>query len=81
MKEQIDTVINSAGSMAAPYHKSVNGFESQLQTNHLSFFLFVNLIMEKLLASKARIVNVSSEGYAFGGIRYSDFNFHVRPPY
>ncbi|KAK4687082.1 hypothetical protein P7C73_g3039, partial [Tremellales sp. Uapishka_1] len=73
---KIDVVINSAGSMATAYSKSVDGFESQLQCNHLGFFLFTNLIMDKLIESKARIVNVSSEGYSFGGIRYYDYNFH-----
>jgi NAD(P)-dependent dehydrogenase (short-subunit alcohol dehydrogenase family) len=77
MDEKIDVLVNNIGTMASPYYKTEDGFESQLQLNHLSFFLFTNLIMDKLLASKTRIVNITSEGYSIGGIRYHDWNFHV----
>jgi hypothetical protein len=77
MDDQIDVLVNNIGTMASPYYKTEDGFESQLQLNHLSFFLFTNLIMDKLIASKTRIVNITSEGYSLGGIRYHDWNFHV----
>jgi hypothetical protein len=77
--ETIDVVVNNAGIMAVPYSKTEDGFEMQLQANHLGHFLFTNLILDKVLASGpgARIVNVSSDGYRLGHVRYYDYNFHV----
>lgn len=72
----IDVLVNNAGIMAVPYQKTEDGIESQFQTNHLSHFLFTNLIMEKILASKApRIVIVSSHVHRVGHIRWTDYNF------
>lgn len=73
----IDILIDNAGIMATPYQKTEDGFESQFQTNHLSHFLFTNLIMEKVLASKTpRVVVVSSGVHRVGHIRWSDYNFN-----
>lgn len=73
----IDVLVNNAGIMAVPYHLTEDGFESQFQTNHLSHFLFTNLIMGKVLASKApRVVIVSSGVHRVGHIRWSDYNFN-----
>lgn len=78
--EDIDVLVNNAGIMGVPYSKTEDGLESQLAVNHISPFLFTNLIMPKLLASgpRARVVNVGSDGYRLGAIRYFDYNFHVR---
>ncbi|KAH7177072.1 short-chain dehydrogenase [Dactylonectria macrodidyma] len=74
---QIDVLVNNAGIMAVPYLATEDGFESQFQTNHLSHFLFTNLIMDKILASQApRIVFVSSNVHRIGNIRWSDYNFN-----
>ncbi|KAJ3523133.1 hypothetical protein NM208_g12571 [Fusarium decemcellulare] len=72
----IDVLVNNAGIMAVTYKKSEDGFESQFQTNHLSHFLFTNLIMRKILASLApRVVSVSSNVHRVGPIRWTDYNF------
>lgn len=72
----IDVLVNNAGIMAVPYRLTEEGFESQLQTNHLSHFLFTNLIMNKVLASEApRIVLISSMGHRQGHFRWADYNF------
>ncbi|EIT76353.1 dehydrogenase [Aspergillus oryzae 100-8] len=73
----IDVLVNNAGIMAVPYNLTEDGFESQFQTNHLSHFLFTNLLMGKILASKTpRIVVVSSGVHRVGHIRWSDPNFN-----
>lgn len=73
----VDVLVNNAGIMAVPYQLSEDGFESQFQTNHLSHFLFTNLIMGKILASKApRVVFVSSGVHRIGHIRWTDYNFN-----
>lgn len=74
---QIDVLVNNAGIMAVPYKLSEDGFESQFQSNHLSHFLFTNLIMGKILCSKSpRIVVVSSGVHRVGNIRWTDYNFN-----
>ncbi|KAM0190114.1 hypothetical protein ACHAPI_009626 [Fusarium lateritium] len=72
----IDVLVNNAAIMAVPYHLTEDGFESQLQTNHLGHFLFTNLIMDKILAAQApRIVFISSMGHRQGHFRWADYNF------
>ncbi|RDW65952.1 short-chain dehydrogenase TIC 32 [Coleophoma cylindrospora] len=73
----IDILVNNAGVMAVDYSITVDGYESQFAANHLGHFLLTNLIMDKILASKApRIVAVSSDGHRLSPIRFEDYNFH-----
>ncbi|PVI06930.1 short-chain dehydrogenase/ reductase [Periconia macrospinosa] len=75
-EERIDVLVNSAGIMGGPYRKTEEGIELQFGTNHIGHFLFTNLIMPKILASKTpRIVNVSSDGHRFSPVRFDDYNF------
>lgn len=75
-EDHIDIVVNSAGTMAGAFRTTEDGIENQFGSNHIGHFLFTNLIMPKVLASKApRIVNVSSDGHRFSGIRFDDPNF------
>ena len=78
-KEPIDCLINNAAIMAAPYAVTEDGLEAQFGTNYVGHFLFTNLIMPKILeAGKgARIVNVSSHGHHYEGIRFDDYDFSV----
>lgn len=74
----IDVLVNNAGIMAPEYKVTDDGFESQLATNHLGPFLFTNLIMKKILASKSpRVVMVSSDGHRLNPFRFDDYNFDV----
>lgn len=74
----IDVLVNNAGIMAVGFTLSPDGFESQFATNHLGHFLFTNLIMKKLQASRSpRVVNVSSDGHRMSPIRWDDYNFRV----
>lgn len=57
---RIDVLMNNAGiSTQFPDITSEN-LEKTFVTNHLSHFLLTNLLLERLVASKARIINVSS---------------------
>lgn len=79
----IDVLVNNAGIMGTEYKLTVNGHEQQFASNHLGHFLFINLIMNRLLASEApRAVSVSSEARRFSPIRWGGYNFNVRfPPF
>ena len=71
--EDVDIVMNSAGIMAGPHRTTEEGLELQFGSNHIGHFLFTNLIMPKVLASKTpRIVNVSSDGHRLSGVRFDD---------
>ncbi|KAM7201068.1 NAD(P)-binding domain protein [Rhypophila sp. PSN 637] len=73
----IDVVVNNAGIMATPFRLTEDGYESQFATNHLGHFLFTNLIMPKILASKSpRVVNIASDAHRFSPIRWGDIHFN-----
>jgi NAD(P)-dependent dehydrogenase (short-subunit alcohol dehydrogenase family) len=78
----IDVVINNAGIMAQPFSLTEDGIESQFGTNHIGHFLFTQLIIDKVLAAGEgkRVVNVSSNAYKGGGVRFEDWNFKARGP-
>jgi NAD(P)-dependent dehydrogenase (short-subunit alcohol dehydrogenase family) len=78
--EKIDYLINNAGIMGIPeFKKSEDGIELQFASNHVGYFLSTNLLMKKIFAAGrgARIVNVSSNGFELGEVRFDDWNFHV----
>ncbi|BCS20892.1 putative short-chain dehydrogenase [Aspergillus puulaauensis] len=78
----IDVLVNNAGIMATNFALSPDGFENQFATNHLGHFLFTNLIMGKILASRSpRVVNVSSDGHRLSPIRWADYNFREGETY
>src|SRR3982074_1271882 len=76
----VHTLINNAGIMATPLVRDARGFESQLATNHLGHFQLTALLWPALLkANGARVVALSSRGYARAGIDFDDPNFERRP--
>ncbi|RFU34284.1 hypothetical protein B7463_g2090, partial [Scytalidium lignicola] len=79
----IDIMINNAAVMNIPTRTlSVDGIELHLATNHVSHFLFTNILMPKLLLAanhslqgSTRVVNVSALASSFQPFRFSDVNF------
>lgn len=58
----IDALVNNAGVMATPYHRTADGLELQLATNHFGPFLLTGLLLPQLVASAdATVVTVSSQ--------------------
>jgi NAD(P)-dependent dehydrogenase (short-subunit alcohol dehydrogenase family) len=58
--DPLDLLVNNAGIMAPPYSRTVDGFESQLATNHLGPFLLTGLLLPRLRPG-ARVVTVASQ--------------------
>ena len=70
-----DILVNNAGIMAAPYTVTVDGFESQIGTNHFGHFALTNLLLPKLTD---RVVTVSSITHWRGGLDLDDLNWKTR---
>jgi NAD(P)-dependent dehydrogenase (short-subunit alcohol dehydrogenase family) len=73
--DKADLLINNAGIMAAPYSLTVDGFESQIGTNHLGHFALTNLLLTKL---SDRVVTLSSFAHWPGRISLDDLNWKNR---
>jgi NAD(P)-dependent dehydrogenase (short-subunit alcohol dehydrogenase family) len=74
--EKVDVLVNNAGIMATPYAQTVDGFESQIGTNHLGHFALTNLLLPKITD---RVVTVSSFMHVLGRINLDDLNWKSRP--
>jgi NAD(P)-dependent dehydrogenase (short-subunit alcohol dehydrogenase family) len=72
----VDVLVNNAGIMAVPYAQTIDGFESQIGTNHLGHFALTNLLLPKV---SDRVVTVSSMMHLFGKISLKDLNWKSRP--
>lgn len=73
-------LVNNAGIMATPEHRTAEGWEMQFATNHLGHFALTTGLHEALAASgEARIVNVSSCGHVSGEVLFDDPNFERHP--
>lgn len=59
--DRIDLLINNAGVMATPEGRTVDGFETQLGTNHLGHWTWTaDLLPAVLAADSGRVVTVTS---------------------
>ena len=75
---QIDALICNAAIAQVPTQKfTVDGFESQLGTNHYGHFVLCGMLFDRIEASKGRIVVVASLGYNLGikTIQFDDMNW------
>lgn len=57
---RIDVLANNAGGIFGERDKTADGFEKTFQINHLAPFLLTSLLMEKLLESRASVIQTSS---------------------
>ncbi|WP_421904719.1 SDR family oxidoreductase [Mameliella sp.] len=75
---RIDALICNAAIAQVPTRRlTVDGFESQLGTNHYGHFLLCGLLFDRIEHSAGRIVVVASLGYNMGlkTIRFDDMNW------
>jgi NAD(P)-dependent dehydrogenase (short-subunit alcohol dehydrogenase family) len=62
----IHVLVNNAGIMGTAYHRTEDGLELQLATNHFGPFLLTGLLLPQLVASEgARVVTVSSQFHRY----------------
>jgi NAD(P)-dependent dehydrogenase (short-subunit alcohol dehydrogenase family) len=73
---RIDVLMNNAGIMAVPKSTTVDGFESQIGTNHLGHYALTGLLLPALLAApQQRVVSVSSNAHKVGRMHLDDLSF------
>ena len=72
--EGLDLLINNAGVMAIPHTMTVDGFETQIATNHLGHFALTGLLLPALIAvPNSRVVTVSSSAHRMvKGMNFDD---------
>lgn len=76
LSDRLDILINNAGVMMCPFHRSIDGFELQMATNHLGHFLLTYLLLDLIVsASPSRIINVSSVGHWLGSDNFDDLTY------
>lgn len=67
---QIDILILNAAVFGLPYTETEDKMETTFQVNHLSHF-YLAILLEPLLASKSRVIFVSSESHRFSSFKNS----------
>ncbi|GAB2790157.1 SDR family NAD(P)-dependent oxidoreductase [Amycolatopsis magusensis] len=73
--DRIDVLANNAGGLFSGPTRTVDGFEKTFQVNHLAPYLLTNLLIDRLLPSRATVVNTSSVGARLNGrIDLEDLN-------
>jgi NAD(P)-dependent dehydrogenase (short-subunit alcohol dehydrogenase family) len=67
--DRIDVLVNNAGAVFGTRGVTAEGFERTFALNHLGYFLFTNLLLDRI---QERIVNVSSEAHRRGRVDFDD---------
>lgn len=94
LANQIHYIFNNADIMAVKdFTKTVDNIEVQFAINHIGHFLLNGLLLPLIIkASTAaaasgdhslpvRIINITSNGYIFQGVRFNDYNFQEGKEY
>jgi NAD(P)-dependent dehydrogenase (short-subunit alcohol dehydrogenase family) len=71
----LDVLINNAGATFQHFQLSEDNIEMSFATNHLSYFLLTNLLLDLIKkSSPSRIVIVGSDSHYRGTIDFNDLN-------
>lgn len=72
---RIDVLANNAGGvMGATRTLTVDGHEKTFQVNHLAPFLLTTLLLDRLIDSRASVINTSSMAHRFARLRLDDLD-------
>lgn len=88
LTSQIHYIFNNAGIMATKdFTKTVDKIEAQFAIKHVGHFLLTGLLLPLITKASTtaaasgdhslpvRIINITSNGYIFQGVRFNDYNF------
>ncbi len=71
---RIDVLANNAGGLMSDRVVTEDGHELTFQVNHLAPFLLTALLLDRLIASRARVINTASVGNTFGHVDLDDLD-------
>ena len=75
----IHVLINSVGIHSTKKLFNDDGIELSFAVNHLSTFLFTQLLLPQMVKSApSRIIQINSEGHRFSNVKLNDINFDHR---
>jgi NAD(P)-dependent dehydrogenase (short-subunit alcohol dehydrogenase family) len=75
---RIDVLANNAGGVFGDPTRTVDGFEKTFQINHLATFLLTSLLMEKLIESRATVIQTTTlHGGNVRKLDLDDLNFEA----
>jgi NAD(P)-dependent dehydrogenase (short-subunit alcohol dehydrogenase family) len=72
--ERIDVLANNAGGIMGPRTETVDGHELTFQVNHLAPFLLTNLLLPRLLESRASVIATSSIAHRYSSLDLDDLD-------
>ncbi|WP_341953275.1 oxidoreductase [Salinibacterium sp. TMP30] len=73
---QLDLLVNNAGIMMTDAQLTIDGFESQLGTNHLGHFALTGRLLDLITATPgARVVSLSSLAHGWGFMEFGNLMF------
>lgn len=76
---RIDALANNAGGLVSRRGRSTDGLDRALQHNHLAPFLLTNLLLPRLIESRARVISTASVANRFARLDLDDLQFERRP--
>jgi NAD(P)-dependent dehydrogenase (short-subunit alcohol dehydrogenase family) len=72
---RIDVLANNAGGVFRAAGRTVDGFETMFQVNHLAPFLLTNLLLPNLISARASVIQTSSDAARrMGKLDINDLN-------
>lgn len=72
--ERIDVLANNAGGFFDAQTTTEDGHELTIQVNHLAPFVLTNLLLDRLVASRATVVNTSSAAHLRARLDLADID-------
>lgn len=76
---RLDVLVNNAGAYFLRRQESVDNYEMTFTTNHLSYFLLTDLLLDLIkVSAPARIINVSSNSHYNNPIDFDDLQNKAR---
>jgi len=76
---KIDVLINNAGGMFPAGMRTKDGLDQSFAVNHLGPFVLTKTLLPNLLATKGKIINVSSEAHRIAKVSKADLGL-LRSP-
>lgn len=72
---KLDFLVNNAGTIYEKFTLSEDNIEATLQTNTIGPILLTDLLMDIIIHSKGKIINVSSDAHKYSNVDFKQMNY------